>query len=594
MSYRDKPWIKLYDPGIPESLRPYPEQPLHQFLRDNAQRTPDAPATVTSAHLPVFGRQKAELTYGQLDEQSDALAVALGELGVKKGDRVAIIMPNCAQFVISFYAILKAGAIVVATNPTFPAAKMQHQLKDCGANTVITLSLFYNTVKQIQKDTDVKNVIVTNIKDYLPPLAALLFTLAKEKKDGHRIEKRPEDYALLDLLARHRGRKPTVEVKASDMAIFQYTGGTTGVSKAAMATHQALVCNSLQCQAWLGRFSTEAKACLAAIPLFHVFGMVAVMSFAIAAGASMLLVANPRDIKEVLEVIHAYHPSLFHGVPSMYNAINSHPEVQAGKLSLQSIRACISGSAPLPPVTKRRFEELTGGKLAEGYGLSEMPTATHVNPLMGENRVGSIGLPFPDMEARIVSLEDGETDVPVGEIGELVMWGPQIMSGYYNMPTETANALRPGPDNKKWLYTGDIARMDEDGYFYIVDRKKDMALIGGFNVYPNNVERVLSEHPAVQDVAVAAIPHPDPDKVGQEALKAWVVVKPGQQVTDQELIDFASKQLARYEVPTRIQYVKDLPKSMVGKVLRRELIQMEMSASEKQSSGAARPPTATR
>jgi long-chain acyl-CoA synthetase len=237
---------------------------------------------------------------------------------------------------------------------------------------------------------------------------------------------------------------------------------------------------------------------------------------------------------------------------------------------------------------------LTGGKLAEGYGLSEMPTASHVNPLMGENRVGSIGLPFPDMECRIVSLEDGETDLPVGEIGELVMWGPAIMTGYYNMPTETANALRPGPDGKKWLYTGDIARMDEDGYFYIVDRKKDMALIGGFNVYPNNVERVLSEHPAVQDVAVAAIPHPDPDKVGQEALKAWIVVKPGQQVTDKELIDFASKQLARYEVPTRIQYVKDLPKSLVGKVLRRELVQMEMSASEKQSTGGPGASTGTR
>jgi long-chain acyl-CoA synthetase len=576
MAYSDKPWIKCYDSGVPATLHPYPEQPLYQFLRDTAKRSPDAKATLTSAHLPLFGRKKAELTYRELDDMSDALAVALGEMGVKKGDRVAIVMPNCAQFVIAFYAILKAGAIVCATNPTYPPNKMQHQLKDCGANTVLTLSLFYNTIKQIQSGTDIKNVIVTNIKDFLPPLAALLFTLAKEKKEGHRVEKQPEDHNLLDLLKRYQGRKPAVDVKPTDIALFQYTGGTTGVSKAAMATHQALVANVKQCQAWLGKTEPNASL-LAAIPLFHVYGMVAVMCFASVSGFRLLLLPNPRDIKEVLEVIDAYKPQLFHGVPAQYNAINNHPDVAGGKYSLRSIQACISGSAPLPPVTKRRFEELTGGKLVEGYGMSETPTAIIINTLYGENRVGSIGLPISDVEVRIVSLDDGETDVPVGEIGELVLTGPQLMVGYYNMPTETNNSLRPGKDGKKWLYTGDIARMDEDGYFYIVDRKKDMALIGGFNVYPNNVEKVLSEHPAVQEVGVAAIPHPDPDKVGQEALKAWVVLKAGQQATEQDLIDFAAKQLARYEVPTRIQFVKELPKTTVGKVLRRELVQMETS-----------------
>ncbi len=587
MQYSDKPWIKHYDPGVPATLQPYPAQPLYQFLRDTAKRSPDAVAALSSAHLPLFGRKKAELTYRQLDDLSDALAVALGEMGVKKGDRVAIVMPNCAQFVIAFYAILKSGAIVCATNPTYPANKMQHQLKDCGANMVITLSLFYNAIKQIQKDTDLKNVIVTNIKDFLPPLAALLFTLAKEKKEGHRIEKRPEDHDLLDLLKRYAGRKPNVDVKPTDIALFQYTGGTTGVSKAAMATHQALVANVMQCQSWLGKTEPNASL-LAAIPLFHVYGMVAVMCFASLAGYRLLLVPNPRDIKEVLEVIDTYQPQLFHGVPAQYNSINNHPDVAAGKYSLHSIRACISGSAPLPPVTKRRFEELTGGKLVEGYGMSETPTAIIINPLRGEDRVGSIGLPVPDVDARIVSLDDGETDMPVGEIGEIVLAGPQLMVGYYNMPTETNNALRTGKDGKKWLYSGDIARMDEDGFFYIVDRKKDMALIGGFNVYPNNVEKILAEHPAVQDVGVAAIPHPDPDKVGQEALKAWIVLKPGQQATEQELIDFASKQLARYEVPTRIQFVKELPKTTVGKVLRRELVQMETGASEKKTAEVAR------
>lgn len=588
-TYSDKPWVKHYDAGVPATLQPYPTIPLHQFLRDTAQKQPDGVATISSAHLPVVGRQKRELTYRDIDSQSDALAVALGELGVKKGDRVAIVMPNCAQFVISFYAILKAGAIVCATNPTYPGPKMQQQIKDCGANTVITLSLFYNTIKGIQSGTDLKNVIVTNIKDYLPPLAAFLFTLAKEKKEGHRIEKHPQDHAFLELIQRYAGRKPNVDVQPADTAIFQYTGGTTGGLKAAMATHQALVCNVLQCKAWLSDSAKiQHEILLGAIPMFHVFGMVAVLSFAMGFGHTIVLVPNARDIKEVLEVINEYKPTLFHGVPALYNAINNHPDVIGGKYSLRSIRACISGSAPLPPATKRRFEELTGGKLVEGYGMSETPTASHVNPLLGDNRVGSIGMPIPDMECRIVSLDDGETDVPIGEVGELLMRGPQLMAGYYNLPTETNNVLRTGPDGQKWLHTGDIARMDENGYFYIVDRKKDMALIGGFNVYPTNVEKVLAEHPAVQDVGVAAIPHPDADKVGQEALKAWVVLKPDQQATEKDLIDFASKQLARYEIPTRVSFVKELPKTTVGKVLRRELVQMEMAAREEKATDAVR------
>jgi long-chain acyl-CoA synthetase len=274
------------------------------------------------------------------------------------------------------------------------------------------------------------------------------------------------------------------------------------------------------------------------------------------------------------------------GVPAMFNAINHHPAVIAGKHDLSSIFACISGSAPLPPMVKRRFEELSGGVILEGFGMSEAPTASHVNPLRGENRTGSIGLPLPDMEARIVDLDDGISDVPVGEVGELIMRGPQLMKGYFGMPTETANALREGPDGEKWLYTGDIARMDEDGYFYIVDRKKDMALIGGFNVYPRNVEDVLMEHPAVKEVGVAAIPHPDPEKVGQEALKAWIVVKEGQSVSPDDLIVFTRDRLAPYEVPTRFAFVDELPRTTVGKVLRRELARMELEAREQEESQA--------
>ena len=372
-------------------------------------------------------------------------------------------------------------------------------------------------------------------------------------------------------------------MSGSDLAIFQYTGGTTGIPKAAMATHKALVANTLQCRAWLlsgGSDETSGtnEVFLGAIPFFHVYGLVTVVSFAMVLGAQIVLVPNARDIPDVLDVIKKFRPTLFMGVPALYNAINNHELVTSGKVSLSCIKLCMSGSAPLPPATKREFERLSGGTLLEGYGMSEAPTASHANPVKGDNRTGSIGIPFPDMDVRIVSLDDGETELPVGEIGEMIMSGPQLMVGYHGMPTETANTLRQ-KDGKTWLYTGDIARMDEDGYFYIVDRKKDMALIGGFNVYPNNVEKVLLEHPAVLEAGVAAVPHPE--KEGQEALKAWIVVRAGQTVTEKELVEHASKFLARYEVPSRFAFVDSLPKTTVGKTLRRELVMMEMAEREK-------------
>ncbi len=534
VTHQEKPWLQRYDPGVPASLEPYPQFPLQQFLREAAQAHGDSTAVLASAHLPVVGRVKSTLNYRDLDRLSDELAAGLVDMGLKKGDRVAIVLPNCAQFVISYFAILKAGCVVVATNPTFPPRKLAEQFKDSGAVAVITLSLFYNNVKQIQQETPVRHVIVTNIKEYLPGLAKFLFTLAKEKKEGHRVEKHAGDHWFQDVLARYASKRPDVLVSPEAIAIFQYTGGTTGTPKAAMSTHAALVANTIQCKAWLTRGAGQ-EISLAAIPLFHVFGMVAVMNFSVSVHAAMIMVPNPRDIPEVVANIHHFRPTLFMGVPAMFNAINNYPDVIAGKYDLSSIYACISGSAPLPPATKQRFEELTGGVILEGFGMSEAPTASHANPVKGVNKTGSIGLPFPDMEMRIVSLDDEVTDLPVGEIGELVMRGPQLMKGYYGMPTETANALRDGPDGNKWLYTGDIAYMDDEGYFYIVDRKKDMALIGGFNVYPRNVEDVLMEHPAVREVGVVAIPHPDPQKIGQEALKAWIVLKEGQTTTVEEL-----------------------------------------------------------
>lgn len=578
VTYAERPWTQHYDPGIPKTLVPYPQQPLFTFLRESAQKYPNNPAVVTSAKLPVLGRQDTMLTYSEIDQLSDAMAAGLIDLGLEKGDRVAIVMPNIAQFVITFYAILKAGGVVAANNPTYPPAKMAAQIKDSGAKIAVIMSLFYDDIKSVQEQTDLDKIIVTNVKEYLPGTAKFLFGIAREKKEGHAPAVDPRDIGFQEFLIKHAGQKPSVEVSGDDLAIFQYTGGTTGVSKAAMATHNALVANTLMCKAWLsGDGPGEEEVFLAAIPLFHVFGMVAVMSFAVGMGARMIMVPNARDLVDVMENIDKYKPSLFMGVPALYNGINNHPDV--AKYDLTSIRACISGSAPLPPTTKQKFEALSGGLIAEGFGMSEAPTATHVNPLKGENRTGSIGLPLPDMDMKIVSLEDGETLVPVGVPGELCMAGPQIMQGYHGMPTETSNVLRTDADGKVWLYTGDIARMDEDGYFYIVDRKKDMALIGGFNVYPRAVEDVLSGHPSVLEAGVAAIPHPE--KEGQEALKAWVVVKEGETLTVETLVEYAGEHLVRYEVPTRIDFVEALPRSTVGKILRRELVRQELESLEK-------------
>ncbi len=579
VTYADKPWVKFYDVGVPTEID-VPDITLPDFLCASARAKPENVALVTSAKLPVLGRQANTTSYREVNELSDTLAAGLVAMGLKKGDRVALVMPNTVAFVVSFYAILKAGGVVAATNPTYPKDKMAHQLNDSDATFVLCLTLFYNMIKKIQPQTKVKTVIVANIKEYLSSTAKFLFTVARERKDGHRVaELQSGDHWFQDVLTQYAGQKPQVQVTPDDIAIFQYTGGTTGISKAAMSTHRALVSNSLQQKAFLDvdNIPGEKQVMLGAIPLFHVFGMVAVLSVGIELGARIVLVPNARDIDDVVDVIHQLRPTLFHGVPALYNAINNHPDVQSGKAILTSIHLCVSGSAPLPPTVKREFERLSGASLREGFGMSECPTATHCNPVNREVRTGSIGVPLPSVEARIVSLDDEVTDVAIGEVGELVLYGPNLMVGYHNMEEETEQALRE-IDGRQWLYTGDIARMDEDGYFYIVDRKKDMALIGGFNVYPNNIEKIILEHPAILEVGVAAIPHPRHE--GQEALKAWVVTKPDMSVTQEELIAHCEQSLVGYEVPRRYSFIDELPKTAVGKTLRRELIQMEMHARE--------------
>lgn len=578
VTYAERPWIKNYDVGMPTSVE-IPEVPLHQFLKDTRVRIPHNTAFITPANLPLIGRISQSITYEELDRMSDALAAALVDMGLKKSDRVAIVMPNSVAFVISFYGVLKAGGVVAATNPTYPAEKMAHQIDDCGAEFVLTMTLFYDLVKQVQPRTRVKTVIVANIKEYLPPLAKFLFTIAKEKKEGHFLAGlQSGDHWFQDLLSRYDGKQANVQVLPDDLAIFQYTGGTTGVAKAAMSKHRALVANMLQTEGFLDLLDAPAEShiFLGAIPFFHVYGLVVVVSTSVYRGCKVVLVPNPRDIDDVLGNIETFRATLFPGVPALYNAINNHPKAQSGEIDLSSLQLCLSGSAPLPEATKAAFERLSGGSVREGFGMSEAPTATHVNPVYKENRPGSIGLPLPEMDMRIVSLEDGVTDVPVGEIGELLMAGPNVMAGYHGMLEETQSALRE-QSGKRWLYTGDIARMDEDGYFYIVDRKKDMALIGGYNVYPTTIENAIASHASVLEVGVAAIPHPK--RESQEALKAWIVVKPGETLEADEVIEFLGDMLAPYEIPRRIAFIEELPKTAVGKTLRRELARMDKEKS---------------
>ncbi len=499
-----------------------------------------------------------------MDAITNRLAAGLVELGVKKGDRVGIFMPNTPQFVMAYFAILKAGAVVAATNPLYSPREIVHQANDAGVEVMLVMSNFYGLMKKVQPETKIRKLVVTNIKEALPPVLSLLFGLTKEKKGGFRVQLTEGDVWMQDLISRQKSEdRPKVDVSSNDPALFQYSGGTTGISKAAIALHRNLIANSLQIRLWMVSAEDGKEIVLMGIPLFHVYGMVAGMLFAIRTGAAMIMIPNVRDLKDVLTNIQKYKTTIFPGVPTLYNAINNHPDVLAGKYNLSSIKACVSGSAPLMRETKEKFEALTGGVVFEGYGLSEAPTATHCNPLLGENRTGSIGLPLPDVDCRIVSLDDGVTDLEVGEIGELVVKGPQVMKGYHNMPTETANTLREG-----WLYTGDIARMDEQGYFYIVDRKKELIKPGGYQVWPREVEEAIAEHPKVLEVGVAGVPDP----YRGETVKAWVVVKPGQTMTEADVKAWCSERLAKYKVPTQIEFRSELPKTTVGKILRRELV----------------------
>jgi long-chain acyl-CoA synthetase len=565
----EKLWLASYEEGVPAEVT-IPNYPVTQNLQKSAATYPHNTALIFGNVVDKLGDalMDAKMDYQTLLDLTRRFAAVLQRLGVNKGDRVALYLPNCPQFIIAYYAALMIGGIVVPCNPPYVARELKQQLSDSGAKVIVTLSLMYPNVKEIRADTPLQHVIVTNIKEYFPGLLKLLFTIAVEKKEGHyqNISGDANTHWFRNLLAGALADPDPVEVAMDDTAVLMYTGGTTGVSKGAQLTHRNLQANAVQIRAWLPKMVDGKEMILTSLPLYHGYAMSTCMNLGILSGWSLLLIANPRVLPHILKSINKHRPTLYPGVPALYVSLINHPEIDS--YDIRSIKACISGAAPLPVEVQQRFQEITGGRLVEGYGLSEATPVTHANPIYGENRVGTIGLPFPSTDAKIVDIETGERELGPGEIGELILRGPQVMKGYWQNPAETANVLRNG-----WLYTGDIARMDANGYFQIVDRKKDMILgAGGFNIYPREVEEVLYEHPKVKEAAAVGVPV----KEKGERVKAFVVLKEGETATEEEIVEFCRKNMAPYKVPRYVEFRDELPKTMVGKVLRRVLLEEEM------------------
>jgi long-chain acyl-CoA synthetase len=556
MTYTEHPWTKFYEPGVAEHLK-YPDTTLGNMLRETARKYS------RNSALLFYGKR---INYADLDSLTDRFARALLDLGVRKGERVALMLPNIPQMVIAYYGALRAGAIVVPTNPLYLEHELEVQLKDSGAETLVAVDMFYPRISHVMPVTSVKRLILCGIRDFLPfPLNVLYPIKARLEKQWVKVDRKAPIFDFMTLLERASDNPVGGAVSPDDVALFQYTGGTTGIPKGAVLTHRNLVVNAAQCRAWLTMRTEGEERVLAAIPFFHVYGMTTAMNIGILLGAELILVPKFHT-KEVLSFIQKYRPTIFPGIQAMYLAIAHFPKVK--KYDLTSIKAALSGAGPLMHEVQEQFEALTGARIVEGYGLSEASPVTHCNPLFGDRKAGSIGVPWPDTEARIVDIETGEREMPVGEAGELVVQGPQVMKEYWNKPKETAHALRGG-----WLHTGDIAKMDDDGYFFIVDRIKDMIKTVGENVYPREVEEVLYEHPKVKEAVVVGLPH---EEFMGEKIKAYIVLKKGTTATADEIVDFCRERLSKFKVPKEVEFRTQLPKTLVGKVLRRVLRDEEM------------------
>jgi long-chain acyl-CoA synthetase len=540
----EKVWLKSYEQGVAANLD-YPVKSLPKIFDECVENYPNNVAIIF---------QGIHLTYRYMGDMVNRFAAALYDLGVRKGDRVGLMSANCPQWEIAYFAILKTGAIVVQTNPMYMEREVEYQMNDAEAEIIIVMDALYPRVAAIQARTALKRVITISMTE--------------------KCAEYPGVYRFEDLVKKYKENPPLVEIDPqADLAVLQYTGGTTGVSKGVMLTHYNLVADALMTRAWFSKCEDGKERVLAVLPLFHVYAMTNCLNFSIVSGATQILL--PRfDLDQVLQAINDYAPTIFPGSPTMYVAINNHPRVK--EYNISSIKSCISGSAPLPVEVAQRFEQLTGGRLVEGYGLSEASPVTHCNPMDGRARAGSIGLSFPDTLTKIMDSDTGTRELPHSEVGELVIKGPQVMLGYWNRPQETASTLRDG-----WLYTGDIAKMDKDGFVYIVDRKKDMIIAGGFNIYPREVEEVLYEHPAVFEAAVVGVPDP----YRGETVKAYVVLRPGAKATQEEIIAFCREKISAFKAPRQVEFKEALPKTAVGKILRRQLVAEEKERQAEKSKG---------
>lgn len=559
-----KRWHDLYPNEIPTSLS-YDERPLQDFLKDTVSQYGEKKA------LYFMGK---ELTFAELYEQASKFANYLQGLGVEKGDRIAIMLPNSPQSVIAYYGSLMAGAIVVQTNPLYTERELEYQLTDSGSKVIVCLDILVPRVTNVKKDTQLEHMIVTGIKDYLPFPKNLIYPFIQKRQYNMvvKVEESADTHVWTEIMDKAQVKYEEVFVDpVEDVAILQYTGGTTGYPKGVMLSHRNLVANAKMCEAWIYEMKKGEDIILGVLPFFHVYGMTAVMNISIFTASKMILLPK-FDAGDVLKTIHKQKPTVFPGAPTIYIGLLNHPDLN--KYDLSSVNACISGSAPLPVEVQEKFESVTGGKLVEGYGLTESSPVTHANFIYEKRVSGSIGVPWPDTDAKILNMETYE-EVEAGEIGELAVKGPQIMMGYWNRPEDTENTLKDG-----WLLTGDLGYMDENGYFFIVDRKKDMIIAGGYNIYPREVEEVLYEHEAIQEVVVAGVPDP----YRGETVKAYVVIKEGYHVTEEELNTFCRERLAAYKVPRIYDFRDELPKTAVGKILRRQLVDEEKSKAEQEVS----------
>jgi long-chain acyl-CoA synthetase len=550
-AYAKKIWLNAYEPKI-EGAIDFENTLVPQYLAESAARFPDHTALIFQGY---------SVTFKELDEMVGKFAAALKDFGIKKGDSVAILLPNVIPCVVAYYATLRIGAIVVFNNPLYSDPELEHQFTDSGSKFLITLDLLADRMVKLREKTNIKTIVYTSIGDFLPFVKRLLFPLVAKKKGlAKDVSPAPDLYAFKDIMSRYSPDNTQAGLTMDDVAMYQYTGGTTGVSKGVMLTHGNISFQIQQIEAWFPEFDKGAEIMLGALPFFHVFGMSVSMNLAIRLAWTNVLVPKPQA-EPLLEAISKFKVTFAPLVPTMYIGILDHPDLEHTDLS--SIKGCFSGSAPLPLEVISKFEKKTGSVIVEGYGLTESSPVTHVNPFRGQRKVGSIGIPVPNTECKIVDIEDNTREVPVGEPGELLMRGPQIMKGYLNKPEETAKTLT----KDGFLCTGDVAKMDEEGYFYIVDRIKDMIISGGYNVYPKDIDEVLYEHPKILEACAVGIPHP---KRG-EAVKVFVVLKQGQTMTKQEVIDYCADKLARYKLPVAVEFREELPKSNVGKILRKDL-----------------------